>query len=204
MTYLTQAVVHGRWAQRWRLTDSYAWHKAVWACFPEQRERKRDFLTRLDQVRDEFRLLIASPDLPVCPEWAVHWQSKEIPRSYFRAKRYRFQLCANPTKKIASRADGSLSKNGRRVPLTSREDLVKWMERKAEQGGFSIEAQALQAIPRGREYFSKKGRVGLHNAIDFEGTLSVVNGDLFYDAFQRGIGSAKAFGFGLLMPVPIG
>ena len=202
--YLTQAIVHARSAQRFRLRDSYAWHKAVWECFPAQPDRKRDYLTRLDWAREQFRLLILSPDAPSQPDWCEDWQTKEIAPTYFSAKRYRFQLCANPTKKVASmREDGLLNKNGRRVPLTSREDLVHWMERKAEQGGFAVDTEALQTVPQGREYFSKQGQMGLHNAIEFRGTLVVVDRDRFYETVQRGIGSAKAFGFGLLMPVPI-
>lgn len=205
MTYLTQAMVDARSAQRYRLNDSYAWHKAVWDAFPGQPDRKRDHLTRLDRIRDEFRLLILSPDPPVRPSWSDDWQTKEISPSYFHAKRYHFQLCANPTKKVASvLADGSLRKNGRRVPLTRREDLVVWMERKAEQSGFAVGAASLHAVPRGREYFLKQGRLGLHNAIEFQGMLVVLDREQFYEAFRQGIGSAKAFGFGLLMPVPIG
>jgi CRISPR system Cascade subunit CasE len=204
MTYLTQAVVDARSAARYRLTDSYAWHKAVWDAFPDQPNRRRDYLTRLDHIQDHFRLLILSPDLPVRPPWSDHWESKEISLRYFGAKHYRFQLCANPTKKVASRADGTLTKNGRRVPLTRREELVQWMERKAAQGGFAIATDSLQTIPKGREYFSKQGGSGVHSAVEFRGTLAVLDRDRFYEAFQRGIGSAKAFGFGLLMPVPIG
>ena len=204
MTYLTQAIVEVRSAMRHKLNDSYAWHKAVWDAFPGQPNRRRDYLTRLDRIRDHFRLLILSPDSPVRPSWSDDWQTKEIAPSYFGAKRYRFQLCANPTKKVGSvLPDGSPTKNGRRVPQTRREDLVAWMERKAEQSGFAIDAASLQTIPKGREYFTKQGQLGLHNAIEFRGTLTVLDRDKFYEAFRRGIGSAKAFGFGLLMPVPI-
>jgi CRISPR system Cascade subunit CasE len=204
MTYLTQAIVEARSARRRMLIDNYAWHKAVWNAFPGQPDRKRDFLTRLDSMRDEFRLLILSPDSPVRPSWSDDWQTKEVPPSYFDAKRYHFQLCANPTKKVASLlADGSPTKNGKRIPLTRREDLVGWIERKAEQGGFAVDTASLQTVAKGREYFSNQGRLGLHNAIEFRGTLAVLERDQFYETFRRGIGSAKAFGFGLLMPIPI-
>lgn len=204
MTYLTQAIVNAHAAQRHRLNDCYAWHKAVWDVFPGQPDRKRDHLTRLDRIGNDFRLLILSPDAPVRPSWCDSWQPKEIAPGYFDAKRYRFQLCANPTKKVVSvLTDGSLTKNGRRVPLTRREDLIVWMKRKAEQGGFAVDADSLQTVPKGREYFSKQGRQGLHNAIEFKGSIAVLDRDRFYEAFRRGIGSAKAFGFGLLMPIPI-
>lgn len=99
--------------------------------------------------------------------------------------------------------DGTLKKNSRRVPLTKREDLVAWIKRKGEQGGFAVEEDSLRTIPRGREYFQKNGQRGLHSAIDFQGMLSVTDPRRFQEAFIRGVGPAKAFGFGLLVIAPM-
>jgi CRISPR system Cascade subunit CasE len=119
-----------------------------------------------------------------------------------------FQLCANPTKKIASKSDGTVTKNGRRVPLGKREELVGWIKRKGEQGGFTVDEATLRTISRGREYFEKKDPkgqplTGLHSAVEFEGVLTVTDPAKFHGTFTRGIGSAKAFGFGLLVIAPI-
>jgi CRISPR system Cascade subunit CasE len=135
------------------------------------------------------------------PDWCPPeaWQSKPIPESYFGKTRYAFQLCANPTKKIASKADGTVTKNGRRVPLGKREELVDWIKRKGEQGGFLVNEGTLRTFSRRREYFVKKGRPGLHSAVEFQGVLTVTDPARFHETFTRGIGSAKAFGFGLLV-----
>jgi CRISPR system Cascade subunit CasE len=113
-----------------------------------------------------------------------------------------FQLCANPTKKVASKSDGTVTKNGRRIPLGKREELVEWICRKGEQGGFAVDLGALRTFARGREYFERKGTRGLHSAVEFEGLLSVTDPTKFHETFRRGIGSAKAFGFGLLVIAP--
>jgi CRISPR system Cascade subunit CasE len=202
VTHLTQAFVDYKTAAKRRLLDTYAWHKAVWQAFPGRESDNRDFLTRLDRLRDGFRLLMVSPQPPSMPDWCPtpeNWQTKVVPISFFSGSQYLFQLCANPTRKVhTTRSDGALSKNGRRVPLTSHDELVAWLERKAAEGGFRLHAASLQAVPKGREYFSKRGQLGLHSAVEFRGTLSIVERQKFYDAFRRGIGSAKAFGFGLL------
>jgi len=208
MTYLTQAILDFASAARLGLRDCYDWHQAVWKAFPGHDGEQRNFLTRLDQRREGFRLLIVSPIQPARPGWCPAdeecWKTKPIPQTYFRCARYGFQLCANPTKKVSKELrDGTLTKNGRRTPLTKREDLVAWINRKGSQGGFAVDEATLRTFSRGREYFDKEGRSGLHSAVEFEGVLTVTAPAKFHETFTRGIGSAKAFGFGLLVIAPI-
>lgn len=205
MTYLTQATIdHATTAKR-GFRDVYDWHQAVWKAFPGRGDQQRDFLTRLDERDEGFRLLIVSPEIPTRPEWCPveAWQTKPIPATYFGKRRYAFQLLANPTKKITKLgADGKPTKNGKRVPLRTREEYVAWMQRKAEQGGFAVEADTLRTIQQGREHFQKKEMRGLHTAVEFQGVLAVTDPAKFHETFTRGIGSAKAFGFGLLVIAP--
>ena len=163
MTHLTQVTLDFATAARLSLRDRYDWHQAVWEAFPGRDGERREFLTRLDHHREGFRLLIVSPTQPVRPAWcppdAETWKTKPIPETYFTRRRYGFQLCANPTKKVSKeRSDGSLTKNGRRVPLGKREELVEWIKRKGEQGGFAVDEATLRTFSRGREYFEKNGQ----------------------------------------------
>lgn len=208
MTYITQATIDFAGAASHGLRDSYDWHQAVWKAFPGRDGKQRDFLTRLDQRREGFRLLIVSPVEPVRPAWCPadeeSWKTKPIPETYFNRVRYAFQLCANPTKKTSKQGtDGSLTKNGRRVPLSKREELVEWIKRKAVQGGFAVDEATLRTFSRGREYFNKKSQTGLHSAVEFQGLLAVTDPAQFHETFTRGVGPAKAFGFGLLVIAPI-
>lgn len=206
MTHLTQITLDFSTAARLRLCDSHDWHQAAWKVFPGRSGEQRNFLTRLDQRREGFRLLIVSPVDPVRPDWCPLdcWKTRPIPAGYFTHSRYRFQLCANPTKKVAVQTpDGSFKKNGRREPLRNREDLAAWVQRKGEQGGFAVAQDTLRTIPRGREYFQKNDIRGLHSAVEFQGVLRVTDPNKFRETCTRGIGSAKAFGFGLLAVVPL-
>jgi CRISPR system Cascade subunit CasE len=208
MTYITQVNVDFASAARRGLRDSYDWHQAVWKAFPGRDGEQRDFLTRLDQRQEGFRLLIVSPVQPVRPEWCPadgeSWKTKPIPESYFICSRYAFQLSANATKKVSKELpNGTLTKNGRRVPLRKREELLEWIKRKAVQGGFTVDEATLRTFSRGREYFSKKSQAGLHSAVEFQGVLTVTDPATFHETFTRGVGPAKAFGFGLLVIAPI-
>lgn len=207
MSYLTQITFEPALVARLGIRDGYDWHQLVWTFFPGREASKRDFITRLDNKGSCIRLLIISAVEPKCPDGfpAECWQGpRAIPETFFSRATYRFQLCANPTKKIkAFLPDGSQRPNGRREPLRKREDLVAWIRRKGEQNGFVVDETMLQAYPRGREYFEKNGHIGLHSAVEFRGVLKVTEPERFRQAVTSGIGSAKAFGFGLLVIEPL-
>ena len=210
MTYLTQSLLDYATAARLRLRDIYDWHQAAWKAFPGRDGRQRDFLTRLDRLdeQEQFRLLIVSPVEPIRPDWCPAepetWKTKPIPDTYFSRRLYRFRLRANPTKKIrVDKPDGGRKLNGRRVPLCTREELAAWIRRKGEAGGFAVHEDALRILRLGREAFEKKGMRGIHSAVEFEGALEVTDAKQFYETFTSGIGSAKAFGFGLLVLAPV-
>jgi CRISPR system Cascade subunit CasE len=205
--YLTQILVPYEDAVRLlRIRDSYDWHQRVWQAFGGRENQPRDFLVRIDRKEEAFRVLILSQTTPGKPNWcpSAYFGTKVVPEDYFSRSRYRFTLLANPTKKLrVDDEQGARKKNGKRVPLSRREDLITWFDRKAEAGGFDYDREHLRIIPRGREYFHKPGAHGLHTAVEFMGELRVKDPDLFRAAVAKGIGSAKAFGFGLLVIAPI-
>ncbi len=205
--HLTQILVDYEDAVRLlRIRDTYDWHQRVWQAFGGRDGQTRDFLIRVDRKEEAFRVLIVSRSTPSKPDWCPTdcFGSKAIPDDFFAREHYRFSVLANPTRKMrVTNPDGSRKKNGQRVPLTSREDLVAWMQRKAEAGGFSINPDSLRIVPRGREYFHKAGAHGTHTAVDFSGELTVNNPVQLRATVALGIGSAKAFGFGLLALSPL-
>jgi CRISPR system Cascade subunit CasE len=90
------------------------------------------------------------------------------------------------------------------VPLTKREDLVAWLKRKAAAGGFTLNLDSLRTLPRGREFFHKdRAANGTHSAVEFQGELTVTDSAQLRATVADGIGSAKAFGFGLLVLAPL-
>lgn len=202
--HLTRICLDYETAFKAGLRDSYAWHQKVWQAFPNRDGASRTFLTRLDEVDNGLRLLLLSAEQPVRPEWCPEpdWETKPVPESFYHHERYRFSLVANPTRKVRSDRSGTLRKNGRRVPVTSREELLDWISRKGRSAGFSIDTRNLQTIPRARQPFVKQGKVGLHAAVEFRGTLEVSDPAAFRSAVATGIGPAKAFGFGLLCLAP--
>lgn len=189
-----------------RIRDSYDWHQKIWQAFAGRDGQSRDFLIRVDREEEFFRVLILSQSIPRKPDWcpADCFGTKPIPDAFFEHACYRFSLLANPTRKVRSNKAGERTKNGRRLPITQREDLIAWLQRKAENGGFKVKTDSLRIIPRGREFFHKDAQSnGSHSAVEFLGELKITELELFRNTVATGIGSAKAFGFGLLVLDPL-
>jgi CRISPR system Cascade subunit CasE len=201
MSYLAEVRLDKGEAARLRLHDSYAWHQQLWRAFPSKDGQARDFLFRLDDARDSFRVLLLSCGAPAPPGWGV-WEVKAVADSFLDHDRYLFQVRANPTvKRVVRDEAGERKKNGRRTAIYDSQELCAWMERKASQAGF--EMLECSASPATQSFFVKDGHRGKHVAVDFQGALRVVERDAFCQAFATGIGPAKAFGFGLLMLQPV-
>src|SRR5690606_5929028 len=122
-----------------------------------------------------------------------------------------FRLRANPTKRIgANNTEQSEQWRGKRVELRREEDQLAWLARKGEQHGFRlIGVEARPELPDTRVTGQEKvrgRRLGANNetmplrfgAVLFEGRLEVTDRTMFLEALRGGIGSGKAFGFGLL------
>lgn len=192
MKYLTKVLVDKGQVLNKGLVDSYKWHKAIWEAFPGRKDKNRHFLYRVDKKDKEFRIFILSSTEVAVPDWG-EWKTKKMSENFLEHDKYRFQIKANPTKRRNS--------DGRRLGLFTDEALSEWIDRKAERSGFVIESVAIGAPVS--ETFNKTGRKGKHISVDFNGILSVSDRPSFKKSFRKGIGSAKSFGYGLLMLQPV-
>jgi CRISPR system Cascade subunit CasE len=198
--YLSRITVDFQTAAQRKLRDSYAWHKVLWQAFPET--ESRNFLYRLEPRDSGFLLYLLSENEPVVPSWG-RWESKLIGASFLEYSTYRFQLCANPTRRYINDGRGKRFEKGKRFVVADPKELKNWMLRKAGQGGFTVDEATLQIGPPINQPFYKNGKRGNHKRVEFQGVLSVADREPFKKTFHSGIGSAKAFGFGLLVLQPI-
>lgn len=208
MSWLARALISSGVAAEAGLsgTDAYGWHRAAWQAFPGLDGERRPFLSRLDVTPDGFTLYLLSRDhVPSVPPWCPPsaWAVKPIGAEFIRARLYRFDLRANPTRRIVKLgADGQPTKNGRRSPLNSLADQIGWLERKASSAGFKL-VELPDVGVRQDQVFRKRGQHGVHAGVRFQGVLEVTDPALFQTAFYQGIGSAKGFGFGMLLLQPV-
>jgi CRISPR system Cascade subunit CasE len=141
--------------------------------------------------------------------------------------RLRFRLRANPTRRVHK--DSTVPKDqrmrGKRVDLRYEKDQIDWLERKGEAGGFRVKAvrtatmaadgqrahvvdvrTAPQGRDRGRRPNPTRSRSDdlSFGAVLFDGELVVTDAEAFRRTLTAGIGSGKAYGFGLLSVAPAG
>ncbi len=111
--------------------------------------------------------------------------------------RFVFRLQANTTRKILTKSlpDGT-KQNGKRVPLRGDQERLKWLSRRAAQGGFRVETVRTSEVHLVGER-TKSARRSFDGVV-FDGVLSVTDTVIFRHTLETGIGPAKAFGFGLL------
>lgn len=107
-----------------------------------------------------------------------------------------FNLCACPSKK--QKEDGK--KNSRRLLLRSLDERLEWLRRKAHQNGFKIiDVMEQSQIHNYARHSKDKGGKMFVSGYEYQGTLKVSNADLFKQALQKGIGTGKAYGLGMLL-----
>ncbi|MBC7236474.1 MAG: type I-E CRISPR-associated protein Cas6/Cse3/CasE [Chloroflexi bacterium] len=194
------------------LARPYELHRTVMAAFPAILPPDERVLFRVDtDARSgQLALLVQSQ---YAPDWS-HVQRepgyllpgtapevKEVHLPLMSGQVLAFRLRANPTVKKKSHRDSKeLPVNGVRLGLAKEEEQRAWLERKGEQHGFRV--LWAQIIPEGMQVsYSGRGagaRRLAHLAVRFEGLLQVADAEVFRQAVRDGIGSAKAFGFGLL------
>ncbi len=207
MTWLARIRIPVREAYRLRLTDNDRWHKFSWQCFPEASGTSRDFLTRLDAEQDCLRLYVLAARKPVRPACCAEtwWGCREISAGFLEHEAYRFSLRANPTRKVrAFDAEGNRKRQSRKTVVPGRERQKLWLERKGDQAGFVLDERVPLSVSGTTNHtFYRNGDTVLQVGVEFRGVLRVTDGELFKQAFLRGLGSARAFGFGMLLLRPL-
>ena len=177
-----------------------------------KREADSGFLFRIDpQPYGRAVILVQSA---VEPDWnyafhnagyllAAKPEVKTFEPDFSKGQRFRFRLAANPTRRLSKNSpDAKAESIGKRVPVPNNK-LLDWLDRRAKSGGFSI-AEGTTTVSSGYIYINKRGNNGQRlRSVRYDGVLEVTDPDIFYKTIIRGIGSGKAFGFGLLSVAPV-
>lgn len=199
------------------LANRYELHRTLCAQFQDARRDEIGLLYRLDNLDiHEYQPITLLVQTQLQPVWdqllktsflLKPAETKMYEPHIVTGLNFRFRLLANPTMRC-----NKGKYEGKRVELQTLESQTDWLVRKGDLGGFRIigsNAQNLGKIVsskhQGRleEQESSKRMTITHQAVLFEGYLEVVDVNSFQLIIRKGIGSAKAFGFGLLSIAPI-
>jgi CRISPR system Cascade subunit CasE len=181
------------------LNDVYELHRTLLSAFPDRDDGGPGrvlFRVENKTTRDAGAILLVQStmrprwdDIDRSPDYFLRQPvHKEFNPSIAKDDMFKFRLLANPTVK----------RNGKRVGLRSDAEQLDWIARKSDLSGFTL--GRIINIPKddvvGRK--SSSGEDIVLTSVLFEGTLRVDDPTSFRDSLECGIGSGKAFGFGLL------
>lgn len=183
--------------------DSYQLHKIIWELFPDKADELRSFLFRVESTDQSCQCSILlqsiSQPVPLSEDLVQLKEPKKLNFDIKAGNKYKFMLCANPTKKIIDK-DGKTTNQGKvRVPIIRDDQIVLWLEKQLEHIAKinSVELVGKKVVTF---YKNKSGNkhIGKIQVITFLGIMTVEEPELLLDKIIKGIGPAKAFGCGLL------
>lgn len=164
------------------------------------------------------------PDWSFLPDgYADRMECKAVHEQYAAiadGQRLLFRLHANPTKRVGQkyqypdeRKREEFTKKfrdeekRRRIALNTDDEKIEWLRRKGLDAGFRLanvrikETVANVATVAGGKIKSRRNegdKPMTFGAVTFEGILEVTDAEKFRESLKQGIGTGKAYGFGLL------
>lgn len=179
------------------LNNVYELHRTVMQAFPDDEPGRVLFRVDERRGRSEPLLLVQSQ---AAPDWAPLAASdgylaappaeKEFHPEFRSGQTLVFRLLANPT----------VRRNGSRQGILDEDAQIEWLERKGRRGGFA--PAGVVPSPQGFVRTRKGGHQLTFYSVRFDGHLTVREPETFRQTVEAGIGSGKAFGFGLLSVAP--
>lgn len=219
--YLSQLTLNPRNAQvRRELAHPYEMHRTLSRAFPSDTYHKaRDadgaagvlFRAEQDARTNQIRVLVQAG---VEPDWTFLQdgrdargqpyltrapETKTFELKLAAGQALAFRLRANPTKRLGK---GAGADHHKRVGIYDAREQLEWLQRKAEAGGFEIVRAQLCRDEKIENADAIARAAAKHDlkllAVQFDGVLRVSDAVRVVETVTRGIGSGKAFGFGLL------
>lgn len=187
------------------IANRYELHRTLTAQFEGKKREEIGLLFRLEEADlYEFAPLTLLVQTLIEPNWEKLYQNgmlvqkaevKLYEPAFEPSEIFYFRLLANPT---VRRSKGEFA--GKRVELRLDEEKAIWLARKGERGGFSLRGMRIKDLGKITSYhFVEKSKQTLtHQAVLYDGVLEVQEPERFAISLKKGIGPAKAFGFGLL------
>jgi CRISPR system Cascade subunit CasE len=188
----------------------YQMHRSLMRAFPDDLvEGDERVLFRLESHSRTGALTLLVQSLAL-PDWS--WLAEPGARGYLlpmdepnpAVKSFNLQFAPGQVLAFRLRANPTVKRtvNGKkkRLGLYREEEQIKWLERKAGWGGYCLLSVRTsgQDIVGGRIRHDDTTHKLRLLSVQFDGLLQVTDTDRLRETVQRGIGSGKGLGFGLL------
>lgn len=206
--------------------DAYGDHQWLWRLFAAPAGTPRDFLFRRQEVQGvpHYHLVSRRPPQSPGPDWQL--QTRVYAPQLVAGERLSFELCASPTvrhgrtgksqrhdvvveakkKLLAERGLPSWGDwtEAERPALYAlvQSSCVAWLAKRGERGGFELDPT--RCVASAYQQFGRRPGRGSEprlqfSTVDLIGELTVRDPEAFTQLLFNGLGTAKAFGCGLLL-----
>lgn len=219
--HLTRLLLNPRSADvRRDLSNAHNMHRRVMTAFPDEgvgdgARHKHAVLFRIDEARGDMHVLVQSatqPDWSRLPAGYLLETFEPNPAqadlsaqlsSLRQGQTLRFRLRANPTKRVGKSNEAL---KGKRVEVVGVDRCLNWLARKQVVAGFTLaksgvgsaESYDVRVTEEPKVRGIRAGKPVIFGSVLFDGHLVVTEPDAFRTAMVQGLGTAKAYGFGLL------
>ena len=184
---------------RQAVADCQKMHRLITGLFGTDRQ-KSSILYRTNCVANKIHLYLYA-SCPVTEEATGRYRimQRDITpwMEQLREGQYwKFDLIASPSKKVSTEGQ----KNSQRRILRQPSERQNWLEQKAAQSGFTLcQVTELGQIHVSGRHREEKGGAMYHDAYHYQGVLRIMDAEAFREALRKGIGSGKAYGFGMMI-----
>ncbi len=192
--------------------DQYQLHQTLWRLFPERNKNdSRNFLFKRDDSEHFPLFYLLSAEQPQSLDNILKVETKVFNPQLNTGDQLAFSLRANPVIKMPN------DKTRHDVVMHLKKSLTeeqkqqysqanleqqageKWLEKRAEINGFRVHSVITNGYQK-HQFKKPNVKKGIKlSSLDFEGILEITEVEKFKKVLYEGIGSAKAFGFGLFL-----
>ena len=197
-------------------SDGYMAHQILWDLFPNDGDKKRDFLFHKDEKGGIPQFLLVSKTEPVETGGVAVISKSYIPQ-LIKGQKLAFSLVANPV--VSRKVEGKKHSvkhdvwmDAKKQAKEDRANTVSivqacenasksWLIRQGERCGFSLKETdvLIDGYIQYRFYKGRKAKLIQYSSIHYEGLLTVTDAEKFIKMLYTGIGRSKAFGCGLML-----
>lgn len=192
------------------VAEPYQMHRSIMRAFPEELDSEEErVLFRVDAPRRGGPLTLLAQSLTQ-PDWS--WLEERGAKGYLLpldepnpwVKEFDLRLSPHQVLAFRLRANPTVKRKGKRLGLYRDEEQMAWLERKGEQGGFDVASARAgnQKVVTGTIHRDSGSETLRLLSVQFDGLLRVVQPEQLRKTVEEGVGSGKAFGFGLLSLAP--
>ncbi len=200
--------------------DGYAVHQLLWNLFPNEGDKKRDFIFSKSEREKPLVFLVVSKAAPVETD-GILVETKQYDPILETGQQLMFSLTANPV--IARKNENRKYSRKHDVWMDAKKQAIRngrtgasiaeacekaskgWLIRQGLRHGFSVEENNIivDGYLQNRIYKAKTKHLIQYSSIHYEGILTVLDVESFKKMLFTGIGRSKAFGCGLMLVRPL-